>query len=1128
MALNWDRARKQALEIDKKYNTARSVTPGASSGTAYVPGTSKYTAAANITPKRTVTALPNAGTPTADRARLGLATGGNPVSDSLTRFTRERESEAMARTGSEAEALKLQLDTLSARKAALEEGLPKLRAAEQPSEVARESLMRTAQGWSQRQELEEPERGSDRVSARIEALDQEYNSLLPQYYAAKNEATLRRMEGDGALKSLYAQAKGLREDLDRAALAQTGGGAAGAQGDGGAAGAAWTDLQKKYGVSRAAELPALHERLLREFGALEEQLAAQGVDYEYLRAYEQMAEDRAAWVEKQAETEAYAREHPVMASVESVLKSPMQGLDLLSLGTPGAGRNDPDSPDTYVPLNVYGMDVSNFVNTVRGTVSKEIEQNTDWELFGQNVASFLYQTGMSVADSAAQVALFGPGATYLMGASAAANQAREVIERGGTNRQALLSGLAAGAAEALFEKVSVERLLSERSVRSMRDLLAETLKQAGTEASEEMLTEVSNLLSDAAIMGSGSNFAARVERHRQEGLSEEEARRRAFLDCLSQVAWAGAGGALSGGMMGGTVRGANYLSGAWNQAQSAGAAGTTGQNHTASTEQAGEYRANRPQNVELPNVPIINLSMQSVADMNGGVLPQTGNALRKDAIARARIRLGLDKNSAAYIPASNVTRNGDEYVLKITKASLNKMLSPADGNAVQTESIVVLDNIERIANNGVWFDSQGDRKGRPQINGIDHLKTVVYIDGIPYEVDMRVRLVQENAHSGQDNVLYYFTPEEVVAIKKVDTAPPTGERRALTGASEGVSTFAPIISENPAGGNARSARNRAGVTAVGDEYLQQALDEVWQGADGPSVRGPQEDGIQSRGATPVWEAAAVPNNSAGSGQRILEEGWRDEAPSVRGPEENGVHNLEGLQLLDSAENAGYDESTVWEAHRELDQDGNPVYAVTRREANIQPEDLRALQRKQRETAKQLGMDEAESSRLEQYVRGFLCYSLNKRMNLGTQGGGEQEIAADIQRALEKFPQYNGRAYRNLKFDSKEEYDAFLAEYAEGSSVTLRAFTSTSKRPNGYPLFGGGVVHLVVDGYSGRDIADTYGLSRQQEVLYLPGTEMSVIRVTTANDGNPLIYLKEADDGKHRGENSEDFGDRGPA
>ena len=226
----------------------------------------------------------------------------------------------------------------------------------------------------------------------------------------------------------------------------------------------------------------------------------------------------------------------------------------------------------------------------------------------------------------------------------------------------------------------------------------------------------------------------------------------------------------------------------------------------------------KPENVELPTVPIINLSMQTVADRNGGVLPQTGNALRKDAISRARTRLGLNQNGAVYIPASNVTRNGEEYVLKITKASLNKMLSPADGNAVQPESIVILDNIERIANNGVWFDSQGDRKNRTQINGIDHLKTTVYIDGSPYEVDMRVRLVQENAGSTQDNVLYYFTPEEVVSIKRVDTAPPTGERRALTGASEGVSTSsASIIADSSAGGNTQSAQAAGGLSGSGTD-----------------------------------------------------------------------------------------------------------------------------------------------------------------------------------------------------------------------------------------------------------------------------------------------------------------------
>lgn len=152
-----------------------------------------------------------------------------------------------------------------------------------------------------------------------------------------------------------------------------------------------------------------------------------------------------------------------------------------------------------------------------------------------------------------------------------------------------------------------------------------------------------------------------------------------------------------------------------------------GQTETTSTGEAGTYRAERPQNVELPTVPIINLSMQDVAAQNGGVLPQNGNTLRKEAIARARKRLGLDQNSAAYLPASNVTRNREEYVLKITPASLNKMLSPAGNGIVPVESIAVLDNLERIANNGVWFDSQGDRKGRQQIQRFDHLKTTVYM-----------------------------------------------------------------------------------------------------------------------------------------------------------------------------------------------------------------------------------------------------------------------------------------------------------------------------------------------------------------------------------------------------------------
>ncbi len=131
-----------------------------------------------------------------------------------------------------------------------------------------------------------------------------------------------------------------------------------------------------------------------------------------------------------------------------------------------------------------------------------------------------------------------------------------------------------------------------------------------------------------------------------------------------------------------------------------------------------------------------------------------------------------------YIPANNVTRDGNEYVLKITKATLNKMLSTPKGAILPVESILIMDNLERIANNGVWFGNKGDKYGRPQVAGYDYLKTTVYIEGAPYEVKMRVRLVEEKPGKGADNVLYYFSPEEILTIERVGATPSTYGRRA--------------------------------------------------------------------------------------------------------------------------------------------------------------------------------------------------------------------------------------------------------------------------------------------------------------------------------------------------------------
>lgn len=427
-------------------------------------------------------------------------------------------------------------------------------------------------------------------SAKLEAAEADYerystalNDLAAQYYYAENQAKRESLDASEDMSNLYNEATMLQEDMDKVTevMAFTFNGS----GDAAAVEEYKKYLADKYGLDQKAidqyaiagaggaytprtdggynNIYELYQELEEKKKQAVERMAAEEYDYDRMAQFEQMQRDAEEYAKSVQEWETWAKEHPILSSAETVLVSPFQGIDYLKTMVGGIGTSDPSNLQTYVPMNVYNMDATNFVSTVRGTVSKEIEESTDWELFGQNVASFLYQTGMSVADSAVQVgaatALGVPtAATFFMGASAASNQAKDVIERGGTNEQAFWGGLAAGAAEALFEKVSIDRLLSVHSVSSMKDLLKETVKQAGVEASEEMLTEISNIITDAAIMGDKSNFEAMVAQYEMQGLSEDEAKKQALLDSIGQVAWAGAGGALSGAAMGGVVNTMNY------------------------------------------------------------------------------------------------------------------------------------------------------------------------------------------------------------------------------------------------------------------------------------------------------------------------------------------------------------------------------------------------------------------------------------------------------------------------------------------------------------------------------------------------------------------------------------------
>lgn len=278
-------------------------------------------------------------------------------------------------------------------------------------------------------------------------------------------------------------------------------------------------------LPKAEQEANLSEAALEKFSEL-------GFDYDQIRWYEQYKSQEQTYWDNIAKWEAYAKEHPVAASAVSVLAAPVQGAEFLDQVLRGVGHSDPGNLDTFRPASAGGMSVTTFVNTVRGTVSKELEEKYDWELWGQNVASFLYNTGMSMADSAFQITTLGPAATIFMGGAAAASTAQSVIERGGSNRQAFSAGLAAGVAEAFFEKFSVDRLRVPKTPQGVKGWIKEAMAQGGVEASEEMLTEVSNIISDALILGE---------------LSENKGK--SLAELIAQIGWAGAGGFLSGATM---------------------------------------------------------------------------------------------------------------------------------------------------------------------------------------------------------------------------------------------------------------------------------------------------------------------------------------------------------------------------------------------------------------------------------------------------------------------------------------------------------------------------------------------------------------------------------------------------
>jgi hypothetical protein len=189
--------------------------------------------------------------------------------------------------------------------------------------------------------------------------------------------------------------------------------------------------------------------------------------------------------------------------------------------------------DYNTPLQAPGQ----ITQQIRSEVSKNLEERfPKAEIPGiVNLASFAYQTGMSLADSGTQLLLnrFGvpePVTLSLMSGGAAQQAVYDAKERGASDGQALLTGYAAGIAEYAFEKISLDNLvgsieakagetigekLTEKWVSKLAKKVGPWIINAGkqglVEGSEEAFTTLANTVTDLMINGDKSELLKDID-----------------------------------------------------------------------------------------------------------------------------------------------------------------------------------------------------------------------------------------------------------------------------------------------------------------------------------------------------------------------------------------------------------------------------------------------------------------------------------------------------------------------------------------------------------------------------------------------------------------------------------------
>ena len=273
------------------------------------------------------------------------------------------------------------------------------------------------------------------------------------------------------------------------------------------------------------------------------------VDARSLSRYAQQLENARYAQELETSARQGAGEAPILHNAASVAANAWNLPAALDYAEQWA-RNTFTGDYAPIDVNTPAQTMNIYRDAVRDETGRNIEEGLGGGLAGK-AASFAYQTGMSWADSLANMAMSG-GNPYLsgvlMGSGTMTSTVRSAKEKGASDSQAMGAGVAAGIFEGLFEQYSIENLswMAKSDPRTFLDVVKNLGKSILGEGSEELFTELANAAADTLIMGDLSDYNLAVRQYKAQGESEEEARRHAGWDVAKQAGLAFAGGGLMG------------------------------------------------------------------------------------------------------------------------------------------------------------------------------------------------------------------------------------------------------------------------------------------------------------------------------------------------------------------------------------------------------------------------------------------------------------------------------------------------------------------------------------------------------------------------------------------------------